>query len=301
MRNWAIASDIKGFAFNSVFDISGPKAPHRKDLGNIVKRLTRRGRMLAVLEPGEEFKSEKPPLSFDAQSWSRNVLFAILALLLCSKKARRYKSVFLCRAASDDSDRELFKHRRCEVLGFEEAVAMIRDAGVDEKRLSQFYDLEYAHMYDITREQVYLIFISEVINEIEFRREGRRPNRFAVKEKASELTKAADDKDFFLLGMLEKPDKKLLSSRELLNNIDELSLITRQIYGNRNAETEKLLLDLGNAWFNAIPSCVRSYLDEHLEIEDASAVSIEDLVRGMLLEHAEEAYNAGVPMEDIIC
>ena len=278
MRGWIAGYHINGFVLDVVKDFYSAN-PQEHPLEGILDALAAGGRVLVVVDETELELGDRSIFKqlLDESERAFNDLLPRVVL----SKMPTYASAFFAQATLDDPQRKLLERDDFDVFDSESALAMVRKMGPDEEKLADFYKLEYAEEYKWTMD-----CITECLTK-------------AVQSEQKVFAHIEGNPTDLLLGIPKPPDKEILANESLLSKpvlrfgeaIDE--------YGDANAEAKKTLQSLKSAWQANAATFAELFVKNHPEL--TRTMTVEEIIETMLLTHAKEAYDAGVPISDIFC
>ena len=303
MDSWVTVTDIKDFGYMLKTHSPDRGEDGYKTFGEVVDILAADGLVLAVVDELLPFESGNEDVS--SKSLLHSGLIAISAImpqLLISNVRKRYASVIFCRAEANDPDLKVLERVGIEVMDSKEALAFIKDASLDEQQLTLFYDVVHADAYRSSVHWISQLICRGITSEYLHRRDDGvdQDNLDAWQMKTS----IVGELDALLLGIPARPDLTLLDDVERLRNVRRLNAYARVVfseYGQRDESERALLRQIDSAWAQIFPSCAKAYCDAHPQQTPPIEIPVEEIINLMMLDHAKEAYDAGVPIEDIIC
>ena len=294
---WTLATDIDGFAY-SVQRMSFDDGP--ESFTEFLGQFSEWDDVIYVFDlVPPSFEKGLPGFNRMRRTLAAR-LDRIMAALLLSNMHDRYKTVVVCSGFEDEDELEVLERDGLKVISTEGILELIRQAGGDRERLDMFYDVMRAYSYTKTLDDIYR-FVLYAIAE-----------RYSLLDNVSMLDRLlfvdvdipvsiVGDRSALLLGLVEEPDLSVLDDQKRMVNIEHMSRAAHIEYENRNEQFEGILSQLTSFWKHNAASFARRYHDEHPDFEGEIEIDVDEIVSSMLLAHAKEAYDAGVPIEDILC
>lgn len=295
---WALANDFDEYGYSLRRDLNGGRGYAFADL---MKFISNEKNVLFVFDclRAADFKGDIKNFKGLSQAFTKRAE-QTMPLFIMSDIRDGYDAVIFCQGFDTDRDCELLERDGLEVIGSDEFAARIRKAGPNQKRLSRFYELMRAVSYGQTLDAIEGSLCAHVAKAYSMLDYSSMVS-ILLDDEVDLPVSITGDEDALMLGIPEMPDFSLFDDEKTAEDVDQIAKVVYAEYGNRNEQFEGLLKKIKYAWWGQGHSFAERFHDEHPEFEGEIEIDAGELVSFMMFDHAKDAYDAGVPLEDIIC
>lgn len=280
---WVLITEIEGFGYSVQrgWNKDGSLLP----FAPVLDRISNRDDTICVFNP---VPTSSSPYEL-RRSLTERTGWVIMSRLIPSNMHDRYKEIVVCMGFEDDPEQEEFKGRDLKVVDKQEMFELIEQAGPDPQRVDVLFDVAYAQSYIWT------------VNEIERMLCYFIAKTYFVSGQDRPEARFCGNKEAVLLGIAEKPDWSVLEDEKRASDIEHISNRACQAYEHRKRELKARLFELRKAWERNARFLAQRYHEAHPDLNGEIVVDASEIVSIMLLDHAKEAYDTGVPIDDIFC
>ena len=291
MDNWTIAKDFNGcrFTIDHSHDFTDPDQAVSLSETKVVEELTRQGRLLVLME--REPLSQKGKKGTTGWAWQKSGrinLYTVLPVLIVRKDHCGYSSVMSCCPNPNDPDLALFERDDVDVMGHSEAMTMAKCAEEDPDLVAEAMETVFIDEYARA--------VSRIHNAVSRGLSGPDGYRKPV----TQLVNVGGVEKLFL-GLVERPQFDFSDLKEIHEVAGWFEFVGISHSDYRVAE-RRLLTDISECWERVAAANLGDVFWKRFPDKDrAEIISADEIIEAMCLEGAKEAYDAGVPLEDIIC
>ena len=302
MIGWIAAHEFTGCRFTLLrqYASKGGANVLAVPAAEILDILSDEGRILVLVgeAPANALDEDGNPVELsirDATSKSLINLYSVVSTLVVSRDRCGYASVFSCYASPNDSDLDLLNRDGIDVMDQACAIEMIKNVGEDPLLVEEALDLSYADAYMSAVDWInkYVVMGLSGVDPTRRSHIGARPSSAAL----------VDFKDgaSLIFGLVDKPEMRDGWSRKSLGLDAARMNMVVGAHPEHRAREREILCSLQEAWANASVGLSDVFWECFPDKSRRDSVSAEEIIEAMCLEHAADAFAAGVPIEDIIC
>ena len=296
---WALANNFDEYGYSLRRDLNDDRG--YASFIDLMKFVSKYDNVLFVFDclSAAEFKGSIENFRGLSSMFS-NCTKKLMPLFVMSDIRENYDAVVFCQGFDTDPDCELLKQDGIEVISSNELHIRIKQAGPNQQRLDRFYEAMRAIVYaqalgDIT--QSLSSFVAKAYSKLDY---SDMISLIFNEEVNLPVTITGDD-TVLMFGIPEMPDFSLIDDEKMAGDIDQIAETVYAEYGNRNEQFEELLNKIHHAWLEQGDFFANRFHDAHPDLEGDIEIDASELVSFMMFDHAKDAYDAGVPLEDIIC
>ena len=293
MVTWAVVRDIDLCGYNMLSVTSDPFGFDEALLEETLESMHRnKNRKILVVIDTRSKRSDGTDLNAEGS------VSEIMPKLVLSHMHDRYGAYLFIHDGKGELTLPFRMRLGVTVKSFEKLSKCVEKAGLDEKRLDRFYDIIYSISYGMIALKISHSLIDAVRYEYERRgKKHSRDVRISMKGKVEDL----------FLGIPDPPDAgsfdptPYIYEGEQSKGKGHIENAVFAKYGKRDAEARQVLSEIRNAWGKVRLFFGQAYCDIHPEMPEKIEIPVEEVISIMMFDHAKEAYEAGVPIDDIIC
>ena len=259
----------------------------------LIDGLYSEGRVLTVVEKrGYSSETYEVPFKTNLRTAMQSLIY-IAPLFIVSELQDEYSSVFCCCTTPDDPDLAFLEREEVDVMDTRAAKSMLEAAGEDPALLDQVLAAAYAYKYE------------EVLGQI------RTSLMAGLSGDGDILTFLTDPKvkpvlignvEPLLFGFVGKPGK--IERRHRLENFGDIGRQVASLldtYPGYRAQDRHMLDTLARTWRGIAGSFNGAFWECYPDKPRDEMITADEIIAAACLDGAKEAYEAGVPIEDIFC